>query len=1018
MKRSLRASAGWKISRAAPGHTVSMLLVLAGIVLVTLMLTTCENALLAEIRKASRSLEVLLPRIALLVDGEEIIDGGASDAFIDAEQGKPFDVEFTIRNDGKGDLVLRDEKPVEITGADADLLSVLTPPGNLTIGTGATTTFTIRMQLDSSGPKSAQIRVFSNDPEHNPFQFTVSNETFPRIQVRFGGTIVADGDSIEIDRAEYLEGSTSGILTISNLGTANLELYDWSLVSSDDYTIIGPGEVDLAPAQSTTLEIVFAGSLPGWRETHLILESSDTERSPQTFTLAALCFLPVQETFMAISEHALARTEEGNVWTWGSNSFGQLGLGYADSNPHPHPVQIDGLNGVVAVETTYQASFALLSDGSVQSWGRRYLGALGDGGGHSGFYRATPAPVSDLIDIVAISGGRWHGLALRNDGTVWAWGNNQDGQLGTGEFGGTHSTPIQVNGGFERAVRIAAGDNHSAIVDTNGQVWTWGSNTSGQLGIGNRDNKSSPVMVTGLSTEIIDIASGGFHTVALDTGGKLHAWGSSSYGQLGANIVGGDRLTPIAVADTALTQAKAVQAGQYHTIAIGVDDSFWGWGLASSGEIGTQMTHAIAPKQCTILYAEIRDIAAGNEVTLVLTVDGRVLSFGKGSHGQKGDGTVSNRFVPAHVGTGFRDVVKIVHGQGHTLALKSDGTVWTWGMNDYGQLGRGWGANRSLPGQVPGITGIVDIAAGRSHSLVLGGDGSIWGWGRNSSRELGNPGHTWGSYPSPIEAAIGIAGTVVALGSSHSSSFAITSTGDLWAWGSNYWGSLGDDLGSENDPPQNHSPTPILVPGLSSVAIQQVTGGSGHTLALDTEGNVWSWGLNNHGQLGDGSLTRRTTPQKVPGLSGVTAIAAGQRHSFAVTGGGLVAWGEGTHYVLGLGDEERRLSPVTVQGITDVVGVASAFAHSIAVKSDGTTWIWGVMSMAGGVGIDYAPEAPAAIPGLGTTIGVEAGLNTSLVITTEGTVWTAGRNLEGQLGAGSWEDWRALMGLVVPLRLW
>jgi len=233
---------------------------------------------------------------------------------------------------------------------------------------------------------------------------------------------------------------------------------------------------------------------------------------------------------------------------------------------------------------------------------------------------------------------------------------------------------------------------------------------------------------------------------------------------------------------------------------------------------------------------------------------------------------------------------EIAAGLYHSITLKSDGTVWTWGDNQHGQLGDGTATDRTTPVQVQGLTGVVAIAGGSYHSLALKSDGTVWAWGSNSSGQLGN-GTTTKSYtPMQVQGLTGV--VAIAAGGKHS--LALKSDGTVWAWGDNWYGQLGNGTTTNRF-------TPVQVQGLTGVVA--IAGGYYHTIALKQDGTVWTWGYNWYGQLGDGtSSPHRTTPVQVQGLTGVVAIAGGYYHTVALKQDGTVwTWGSDSYGQLGDG---------------------------------------------------------------------------------------------------------------------
>ena len=248
--------------------------------------------------------------------------------------------------------------------------------------------------------------------------------------------------------------------------------------------------------------------------------------------------------------HIVALRSNGTVWAWGFNSAGQLGNDTATNSAIP--VQAMGLNDVVAVAAGSVHTVALKRDGTVWTWGSNSRGQLGDG---TSTGRRTPVPVNGLLNVrngvVAIAAGEGHTVALQGDGTVWTWGLDNVGQLGDGTPGGTQFLPVQVPG-LSGVITVAAGGNYTVALRDDGTVWAWGLNSSGELGDGTTTDRAAPVQVTGpggidFLSGIVAVAAGRDHTLALRNDGTVWAWGRSQYGGLGDGTNSGTRLTPVQV---------------------------------------------------------------------------------------------------------------------------------------------------------------------------------------------------------------------------------------------------------------------------------------------------------------------------------------------------------------------------------------------------------------------------------------------------------------------------------------
>ncbi|RKI72889.1 kelch-like protein [Corallococcus sp. AB049A] len=347
-------------------------------------------------------------------------------------------------------------------------------------------------------------------------------------------------------------------------------------------------------------------------------------------------------------------------------------------------------------------------------------------------------------------------------------------------------------------------------------------------------------------------------------------------------------------------------------------------------------------------------ISVGFEHTVALKADGTVWSWGVNANGRLGEGTdISHRTTPVRV-QGLTGVAAIAAGDEHTLALKADGTVWAWSRNDTGQLGDGTLTLRRTPVRVQGLTGVETVVAGGYHSLALKADGTLWAWGWNSNGNLGDGTTIDRTIPVRVQGLTGVA-TLIA-GNTHT--LALKADGTVWAWGDNNVGQLGD-------PTAVPRKTPVQVQGLTGVAA--IAAGTFHSLALKADGTLWAWGLNTHGALGDGTTSVRYTPVQVQGLTGVVAIAAGYEHTLALKADGTVwAWGGNTRGQLGDGTLTQHTTPVQVQGLTGVQTLSAGGFLSMALKADGTLWAWGwnrYGSVGDGTTIDRT--TPVQVQGLG-----------------------------------------------------
>ena len=353
--------------------------------------------------------------------------------------------------------------------------------------------------------------------------------------------------------------------------------------------------------------------------------------------------------------------------------------------------------------------------------------------------------------------------------------------------------------------------------------------------------------------------------VALVSG--LQAWGDNAQYQLG-NATTTDSHVPSPV--PSLTEATAISAGQYHSLAVDASGHVWAWGDNSNGQCGNGVSGADVqtPTQVTALSGTFTQVSAGEYFSLALRSDGTVWAWGDNGYGQLGINSTSDQLTPVQV-TILTNVIAISAGDSHAIALKSDHTVWAWGYNGNGAIGDGGSTNRWYPVQVTAAgSNVSAIDAGADHNLILKTDGTVWAWGYNSNGQLGDNTITTRRIPQMVSGLNGM--TAVSAGSMHS--MAVKSTGALYAWGDNFYGQLGDNTTSDRR-------TPTLLGTISGVS--KISAGYAHSIAQKTDKTLWAWGYNAYGQLGDDSTTNRPSPVQVLNLLGAVAFSAGRYHNLA-----------------------------------------------------------------------------------------------------------------------------------------
>lgn len=330
------------------------------------------------------------------------------------------------------------------------------------------------------------------------------------------------------------------------------------------------------------------------------------------------------------------------------------------------------------------------------------------------------------------------------------------------------------------------------------QTLGWGNNNFGQLGIGNTTNQATPQTVTVAVADATGASGGFYHSVFQKPDGTLRAAGDNTYGQLGTTTAGGSQTTPVTVVGAANIQQ--VSGGGYHSLALTQSGSVIAWGFNFDGELGNGTTNTsgcfCSPSVVTTSITNVAKIEAGLFHNLALKNDGTVWAWGDNSAGQLGDGTTVNRSTPVQVGLtvpAFTNIIAVSAGEFHSMALKADGTVWVWGNNGNGQVGNGaLGGNQLVPVQNTTLTNVTQIAAGAYHNVIRKTDGTVWVWGDNIYGQVGNGSNSPDQQLTPVQNTT--LTNVVDIGANGSySSIARLRDGSLRSWGLNAtYGSIGD----------------------------------------------------------------------------------------------------------------------------------------------------------------------------------------------------------------------------------
>ena len=345
----------------------------------------------------------------------------------------------------------------------------------------------------------------------------------------------------------------------------------------------------------------------------------------------------------------------------------------------------------------------------------------------------------DMIEIDytgnKLSAGGSHSVVIQDDGSLWTWGRLSEGQLGTGKIASHIGYPVQI-GSDTDWISVSAGSEHTIALKADGSLWAWGSNVLGQVGNGGQSNVSMATRI-GMDNDWVTIAAGDFHNLAIKEDGSLWSWGYNEYGQLGDGTKT-DRRTPVRIGLD--NDWAVISPGFFHSLAIKTDGSLWAWGGNSRSQLGDGTE--IDRNDPTQIGKDLdwSKISAGFVFSLAIKTDGSLWGWGDNQYSQLGGtGSAMKYYTPVRAGID-NDWATVTTGVGYSLALKDDGSLWGWGFWSF-QSG-GYDAVRILmhnkPYNIESNSRWLSVSTSSAHALAVKDDGSLWAWGWNGNGQLGD----------------------------------------------------------------------------------------------------------------------------------------------------------------------------------------------------------------------------------------------------------------------------------------
>ena len=694
-------------------------------------------------------------------------------------------------------------------------------------------------------------------------------------------------------------------------------------------------------------------------------------------------------------------TPDSNLWGWGSNPSSAL---LPFSGNASSPIQI-GNSSWTAVSWGLSHVAAIDANGRLFTWGLNTVGQLGNG---TTVAVSSPVQLGTLSSWIAVACGDQFTMALLGSsstattGTLYVWGQNIYGQLGQGNTLNL-SSPVVLSfgsGSISKKVGVlSGGQSAAAAIDTTGALYTWGYNQYGQLGTGSTLNFSSPVHIGSASWNAVSI--GNLNTLGISSTNNLFAWGYNSIGQLGNNNTT-SYSSPLQIGVSAWT---AISTNSNTCFGVDGLGRLYGWGFNYYGQMGLGNTNTYSSPVQINSGTSFKAVVAGSQTTYALTTASNLYEWGYNSSGALANGITTNNSGPS---VSVPNVKNYIAGLSATVvtvgafafgAITPTGALYTWGNNANGELGFNTGNNTSTPQQL-GLLSWKAIGIGGAGGSAAGitTTGALYAWGYNANYNLGQGNTT--NYSSPVLVKLGTSFTQV--GVAYGSMYALSTTNILTEWGLNTSYQFG--VGNATNVSSLTGVSPVYYGPATGVSFSTVSFAGGHSAAISTIGQLYTWGYNQYGQLGN--LSTSNTSYAVVTTSGSwSVVTTSANYTMAIASNGtLWAWGQSTQgYSLGYTNPTSASSPIQVPGSATYIAVvtdAQGWVTS-AMAANNVVYQWGTATGSGDA-LAYSGTTLNPTYSLATAIGtystIACGYFNMLGITSTGVLYSWGRDTNGQVG--------------------
>lgn len=557
------------------------------------------------------------------------------------------------------------------------------------------------------------------------------------------------------------------------------------------------------------------------------------------------------------------------------------------------------------------------------------------------------------VAAVATSGSS---ICILIDGVLKCWGDDSNGTVGNGATSGFMTTPKTVNAGTSFSAVAMSGGGTACAITTSGVLKCWGSNFNGSVGDGTTANKTSPTTIAS-GTLYSEISTGVYHTCGITTANVLTCWGNNAQGQLGDGTTSATATTTPKVINSGTTYAK-VAAGGYsdgssymHTCAITTSGELQCWGRNNNGQVGNNtLTNQLTPVTIDsgVSYTVVR---AGGVHNCAITTSGVLKCWGDNSKGQIGDGTLIDKLIPTEIDPG-QTYLDVDLGDLYTCAITTSNKLKCWGENTYFNLGNRSNVNERSPVAIDTTENYVSLSAAggtvnsaQSSACGVTTTGRLKCWGSNNGHMVLDSKGVYGDI-GISEANSGLTFASVSVGGH--SACGLTPNQDLYCWGANTSGQLGDRTVIPRD-------SAVLVDPGVKYAMIDIAGGTSmvapwypHTCGITTTGVLKCWGSNSEYQLGNGTTVQKIKPTVIDAGTTYSYVATGYSNTCAITTAGVLkCWGDNSKGQLGIGSTVDQSTPTVVASGTtySVVDVSEAYNnwnyHTCAITTAGEMQCWG-----------------------------------------------------------------------------